>query len=48
VDQDHLPAQLQGRRYYQPTNRGHEAVIKDRLEKWRQILQREHQKGLQK
>ncbi|HFQ81783.1 MAG TPA: replication-associated recombination protein A [Desulfobacterales bacterium] len=48
VDQDHLPAQLHGKRYYQPTNRGHEAVIKDRLEKWRQILKRERQKGMPK
>lgn len=48
VDQDHLPAQLQGKRYYQPTNRGHEAVIKDRLDKWRRILERERQKGLKK
>ncbi|MFW8601018.1 replication-associated recombination protein A [Desulfobacterota bacterium M19] len=48
VDQDHLPARLQGRRYYQPTNRGHEAVIKDRLDKWRQILEQERKKGLKK
>ncbi len=38
VDQHHLPEQLEGTTYYQPTNRGHEAVIKERLEKWRQIL----------
>jgi len=48
VDQDHLPAQLQGRRYYQPTNRGHEAVIKDRLDKWRRLLEQERKKGLKK
>jgi len=39
VDQDHLPQVLKGRTYYHPTNRGYEAVIKDRLEKWRKILQ---------
>ncbi|RJX24843.1 MAG: replication-associated recombination protein A [Desulfurivibrio sp.] len=38
VDQDHLPEELRGARYYEPANRGHEAVIKDRLTKWRQIL----------
>jgi len=38
VDQNHLPEPLAGRRYYQPTTRGYEAVIKDRLDKWRQIL----------
>jgi len=38
VSQDHLPAKLAGKRYYEPTNRGHEALIKDRLDKWRKIL----------
>ena len=38
VDQDHLPEQLTGTTFYEPTNRGHEALIKDRLQKWRQIL----------
>ncbi|OGQ87120.1 MAG: AAA family ATPase [Deltaproteobacteria bacterium RIFOXYD12_FULL_56_24] len=38
VDQHHLPAELEGKIYYQPTNRGYEAVIRDRLGKWRQLL----------
>ena len=38
VDQEHLPDQLQGRKYYHPTSRGYEALVKDRLSKWRQIL----------
>ena len=38
VDQEHLPAELVGTRYYQPTNRGFEAIIRDRLIKWRKIL----------
>ena len=38
VEQDHLPDELLGRCYYQPTDRGHEAIIKDRLAKWRKIL----------
>jgi len=38
VDQEHLPEELQGRQYYLPTTRGHEALIRDRLNKWRQIL----------
>ena len=38
VDQQHLPDKLAGTRFYQPTNRGFEAVVKDRLEKWRKIL----------
>ncbi len=38
VSQDHLPAKLAGKRYYEPSNRGHEAIIKNRLDKWRKIL----------
>jgi putative ATPase len=38
VDQDHLPEKLAGARYYEPTDRGHEKIIKDRLERWRAIL----------
>jgi putative ATPase len=38
VMQDHLPEALKGRKFYHPTNRGHEAVIADRLTKWRKIL----------
>ncbi len=38
VDQDHLPEKLAGTRYYAPTDRGHEKIIKDRLQKWRSIL----------
>ena len=38
VEQEHLPEELAGRKYYQPTNRGYESLVKDRLTKWRQIL----------
>jgi putative ATPase len=36
VEQDHLPDSLKGRRYYTPTDRGHEAKIRQRIEEWRQ------------
>ena len=39
VAQEHLPEQLAGKRFYLPTERGYEAVILDRLTKWRKILQ---------
>jgi len=39
VDQEHLPEELIGRKYYHPTTRGYEALVNDRLTKWRQILQ---------
>lgn len=48
VLQEHLPPELAGRVYYEPTTRGYEAVIKDRLTKWKQILkQRAQQHELQ-
>jgi len=43
VHQEHLPAELKGRTYYEPTNRGFEAVIKDRLDKWKLILKQRAQ-----
>lgn len=39
VEQEHLPSELKGKRYYEPTTRGYEGIIRDRLTKWRQILQ---------
>jgi len=38
VDQEHLPDELKGTLYYEPTNRGYEAIIRERLIKWRTIL----------
>lgn len=35
VRQEYLPAELKGRRYYEPTTEGYEQEIKTRLEKWR-------------
>jgi putative ATPase len=35
VAQEHLPANLRGRRYYEPTERGVEARISQRLAEWR-------------
>jgi putative ATPase len=45
VDQEHLPDVLSGRKYYYPTNRGYESLVKDRLTKWRQILQARKEKN---
>ncbi|MHB8788748.1 MAG: replication-associated recombination protein A [Desulfobulbaceae bacterium] len=43
VDQEHLPQELKGQTYYEPTTRGYEAIVRDRLLKWRKILkQRAH------
>jgi putative ATPase len=43
VDQEHLPEKLSGKTYYDPTTRGFEAIIRDRLIKWRKILQQRAQ-----
>jgi putative ATPase len=40
VEQQHLPDNLVGRRYYQPAPRGQEHEIGQRLEGWRRELQR--------
>jgi putative ATPase len=37
VPQDYLPEELKGRLYYSPTERGYEKVIKQRLDKWRNL-----------
>jgi putative ATPase len=38
VEQEHLPASLQGRTYYHPTERGVEAEIKKRLDRYRRFI----------
>jgi putative ATPase len=38
AEQSYLPSELKNARYYEPTDRGYEAKIKARLEKWRKIL----------
>jgi putative ATPase len=38
VEQQHLPDNLRGTRYYQPTDRGYEREIQERLRGWRDIL----------
>jgi putative ATPase len=38
IEQQHMPDNLRGTRYYQPTNRGYEQVISERLRGWREIL----------
>ncbi len=43
VSQTHLPEELAGKILYRPTNRGYEALVKDRLEKWRTILKSREQ-----
>ncbi len=35
VDQEYRPAAVAGNRYYEPSDRGHEAVVADRLRRWR-------------
>jgi putative ATPase len=37
VPQDYLPEELQGQFYYTPSERGHEKIIKQRLDKWRSL-----------
>lgn len=39
VAQEHLPPEIQENQFYFPSTRGYEALIKERLEKWKIILQ---------
>ena len=34
VDQQHLPEELKGRRYYSPSDSGREKTIKERIKGW--------------
>ncbi len=38
VAQEHLPVKIQEKQFYFPSSRGYEALVKDRLEKWKIIL----------
>jgi putative ATPase len=35
TDQQYRPEELAGNRYYEPSDRGHEAVVAQRLRQWR-------------
>jgi putative ATPase len=41
VEQQHLPDKLKGTLLYLPTQRGYEKIIKQRLDKWREIKNKE-------
>lgn len=38
VKQQHLPDAIEGTTFYHPTNRGYEALVRERLVKWQEIL----------
>jgi putative ATPase len=40
VAQEYLPDKLKGQHFYLPTSRGFEKIIKERLDKWRQLIQK--------
>ncbi len=42
--QEHLPEELAGKMFYQPSERGYEAVVRERLLKWREILRQRRKK----
>ncbi|MGO9136489.1 MAG: replication-associated recombination protein A [Syntrophales bacterium] len=48
VPQDYLPDELMGEVYYKPTTRGHEKIIKERIEKWRKLREMTHERGKKK
>jgi putative ATPase len=40
VPQDYLPEKIQGHVFYRPSGRGYEKLVKDRLDKWRQLKEK--------
>jgi putative ATPase len=38
ADQQHLPDELEGQRFYEPTGAGHEAAIGERMRAWEALL----------
>ncbi len=45
ADQQHLPDELVGRRFYEPTTHGHEAEIARRMRAWEALLAKRAQEG---
>ncbi|MBW2737259.1 MAG: replication-associated recombination protein A [Deltaproteobacteria bacterium] len=45
IQQEYLPEELQNQRYYFPTDRGYEKIIKQRLEKWLSLRIKMKNKG---
>ncbi len=43
TEQEYLPAELKGRRYYEPSDEGHEKVVKERLKTWEALKKRGRQ-----
>jgi putative ATPase len=43
IAQDYLPEELKGQVYYRPSGRGYEKVVKERLDKWRQLKNKQTQ-----
>jgi putative ATPase len=45
--QDYLPVELRGRIFYQPSDRGYERTVKERLERWRELRRKAGEGGTQ-
>jgi len=43
--QEHLPKNLRGRRYYEPTEHGYEKRIKDRMKWWAELMRKRQEAG---
>lgn len=47
VGEEYLPNHLKGAKYYQPSGRGYEKIIKARLEYWRKLIKSRHKKDIE-
>ncbi len=47
IPQDYLPEKLRGKIFYTPSNRGYEKIIKQRLDRWRNLKKKPTEQGTQ-
>lgn len=45
VDQEHLPEEIRGKKFYSPTGRGYEREVAERLRHWREVLEARRKEG---
>jgi putative ATPase len=44
ADQEHLPDELAGRRFYEPTDQGHEAEVGRRMKEWERLIEEQRRR----
>jgi len=45
ADQEHLPEEIRNKKFYEPTGRGYEAEVAERLKRWQAILEKRREQA---